>query len=125
VSTALDDARAVLAAASGVTALVGTKLYPVHAPQGSVPPFVVMSTVSDVPLHSFTNTVDDRLTNARIQIDCYAKLYKDANAIATAVEAALELASSPSLSMMRLNKLDLYDDETELYRVSADFSVWR
>lgn len=115
--------REVLVADSSIVTLVGQKLFPNAAPQGTAAPFVVLQVVSDVPENTLENT--DSLSNSRVQIDCYAERYLDAQAVAAAVDAVMKALSSPDLSAWREVSRDLYEDETQLHRVSADFSVWR
>jgi hypothetical protein len=123
VSTFVEKVRAELVAAGSVTVLVGTRVYPLAAPQGTGSPYVILTTVSDVPENAF-QADEDPLRNARVQVDCYHPTYIDAHAVATAVAGVLGALSRPDLCALRLNKRDLYDDEQQLHRVSMDFAVW-
>ena len=123
-STFVEKVRAELLAASPLTNLVGERIYPVKAPQAAVAPFVVLTVVSDVPEDSFTSTTDEALRSARMQVDSYAIGYLDAHAVAKAVKNVVGNLARSDLCGLYLTARDLYDDETELRRVSADFSVW-
>lgn len=111
---------------STVAYLVGTNIFPNVMPQGPRPTDtykgIVFQVISDVPQNTFEGS---SLRNARVQVDCYAKQYKDAQAVADAVDNALSSLSRPDLSAWRETSRDYYDNETQLHRVSMDLSVWR
>jgi hypothetical protein len=118
---------AVFSALSGdatVAGLVGTKIYPSKMPQGpraSDYKAIVYLVVSDVPANAITGDASNRLRNARVQVDCYAKRYEDAQTLAEAVDAVATVA----LNGWRETSRDIYDDEAELHRVSMDVLLWR
>lgn len=126
-TTSLGDA--IFAALTGypaLAALIGTRAYPNKLPQNEPVPALVYSVISDVPLSSMTTAVTDMLKNARVQVDAYAKTYSEVQRVALAVSAALDLRNpSPGLSAELLTPRDLFDDETQNFRVSMDFTVWR
>jgi len=114
-----------LSADATVTGLVGARIYPNRIPQGprSISyTAIVYQVVSDVPQNAFTGDASTRLRNARVQIDCYAKLYDDAQAVADAVD--LVVTTVASLKGWTETRRDLYDDEAQLHRVSMDVFVW-
>jgi hypothetical protein len=119
----------VLSADPSVAYLVGTRIYPNVAPQGPRPTdsytAIVYQVISDVPQNAFTGDATDRLRNARVQIDCYARQYKDVQAIADAVDKVISALSRPDLSAWRESSRDYYDNEAQLHRVSMDVNVWR
>ncbi len=117
--------RAVLVADAAVAALVGADVFPALMPQGTQPPAIVYSVISSVPENSLTGTASTRLSQFRVQVDCYAKTYLEAHAVAEAVDSVLDAQSSPNLSIWRESSRDDYDNEAELHRVSMDFGVWR
>lgn len=123
--TTLEAIREKLAADLPLAALVGTRIYPQVIKQGAATPAVVLTVVSEVPQNTFTGAPGSLLLSARVQVDAYAATYREAHAVADAVDAVIGALSSPSLSAYRDNKQDLYDDETQQHRVSLDFSVWR
>jgi hypothetical protein len=125
-TTFVELLRTQLIAAAGVTTLVGSspaRIYANRAPQGTATPFCVISVISDVPAASFTGVPAELLRQARVQIDAYAKTYLEAHAVADAVDLVVAALSSPDLSAIRENGVDLYDDQAELHRVSADYFV--
>lgn len=126
-ATVMEQVRAELIAASAVTDLVGQKVSPNKAPQGTEPPFLVLSVPDDVPSNSADGMVATRLRTARVQVDAYARTYLEAQAVAAAVAEVVGNLDEPSpeLSAYEEARRDLYDDEAELHRVSMDFMVSR
>lgn len=121
--THLEHVRVALSADAGVTALVGTRIYPVRAEQETLRPYIVLTTVSLDTDETLTGTVATSLKPARIQVDAYAETYKGAHALADAIDAAIGDIARPEMSIVKGAEQDLYDDETELRRVSMDFFV--
>ncbi len=124
-----ESVRTELVGASEVTALVAERVHPSVMPQGSALPAVVFSIISDVPENSFTSAASATqsiISVARLQVDCYAKTYIKAHEVAAAVDLVLSnlAGPTPKLSAWRENLRDLYDNETQLHRVSLEFSVW-
>lgn len=116
---------ALLSADAGVAALVAKRIYPQIAPQPLTKPYVVYAVVSDEPLNSLQGDTSG-LGSARVQIDCYATSYRDVQAVADAVDAVLKARNVYNdSSSLRLSRRDLYESDTKLHRVSADYSIWR
>lgn len=122
-TTFVEMIRAQLLASQAVRDLVGERVFPSLAPQGEAPPFVVLAVPSEVPANSFTSTPADVLRQATVQVDCYAKTYLGAHALADAADAVVGDLSSPDLSAVREISRDLYDDEAQLHRVSTGYAV--
>lgn len=126
--THIEALRAELVASPAVTALVGlspSRIYPVVAPQNVGVPFIVMTVVSSSPVEALHMLAEDRTQIARVQVDSYAKGYVDAHQLADAVNAVLANLSRADLNVRHEQSADLYDDETQLRRVSADYVVAR
>ncbi len=113
-----------LVADAGVTSLVAKRIFPGQVPEGSAMPAVCYSVISDLPQDSLEGGID-RLKNARLQVDCYAKTYLEAHAVAASVAAVIAALSRPDLSCVEEIARDLYDNTAELHRVSTDFGIWR
>lgn len=113
-----------LKANAAVAALVVARVFPSQAPQGTPAPYIVFQLISDVPESTVDGSAAGRLTNARLQVDCYGSTYVSAHAVATAADAVVSALSSPDLSAWRIGKRDLFDDKTQQHRVSMDFAVW-
>lgn len=111
---------AILASAP-VTALVGTRVYPMMLPQGPTFPAVVYQRISTVP---------DMLVDGpgfapiRMQLSMWATTFGGARTLADAVVTALHGYHGGELRLSRLiNLLDDYEPDTKLFRVIADFRV--
>jgi hypothetical protein len=113
-----------LSGAAAVNSIVGTRIYPNTMPQGPRPvnyTAIVYQVVSDVPANDLTGDASNRLRNVRVQIDCYAKQYDTAQALADAVDVVV----TTNLAGWRELSRDLYDDAAELHRVWMDVWLWR
>jgi hypothetical protein len=117
--------RDVLVADPTVAGLVAGRVYPGLIPPRAAFPAIVFTVVSQVPEETFEGTAATALVDSRVQIDCYAKSYDDAQKLAEAVDDALTELDDQLLRVVRLDSRDLFDDELLLHRVSTDFSVWR
>lgn len=130
--TTLEVVRGELVGDAGVTALVpAARIYAGKAKQSTAFPYIVITVVSDVPEHTLTGSIATTLRGARVQIDAYARDtatksgYRLAGEISQAIEDAIGDIATPTLSVILENVRELYDDETESHRVSADYSVYR
>lgn len=120
-----------LLADGGVAALVGTRVYPVARPQGSVFPAVTLATVSNVPV--YTNDGESGIAEARVQIDCWGETYGSVKTAARAVIAALSaFFGTVDGTVFQYVLLDGERDSREsgsnapeyLFRTQLDFRVW-
>lgn len=123
--THVQAVRDVLLAAPAVTALVGTRVYPLVAPQGVARPFLVLTMTSAVPYQTHDGRPSCLLEAARIQVDAYGLEYAATHALAMAADEVLGALDGPTLSATREGMVDGYEDETRLYRVSSDYLVHR
>ena len=82
--------KSLLGSAVGVTNIVGagTGIYPLTIPQGKDFPAVVYTVISEIPEDTKTSYGD--LDVARVQIDCLATSYEEAEDLHLAVRAALD-----------------------------------
>ncbi len=108
---------AILSAASGVTSIVGTRIFWDVAEASAAAPFVVLSLVSGVPDDELSgDTAFDRI---RVQVDCYATTKSAALTLGAAVRAAIQ----PNYGhLIGFNPAPL-DPDSRLYRDSADYEV--
>jgi hypothetical protein len=109
-----------LSTATSVTALVVDRIYPLLMPQDPTLPAVTYQRISDNPINSLSG--HGGLDNPRIQIDCWATSYSGVKTLSNAVIKAMD--SSTAYKSLRMSDQDLYEDGTEIYRVSMDFSCW-
>lgn len=106
-----------LKADSAVSALVGTRIYPLMAPQNVANPYITYQVINDNSNQCLGGSVYQNDT--RFQIDCWSTKYSEVKAIKEAVESALiGFKSSYAISNM-----DDYEDKTQLYRQLIDFKL--
>lgn len=108
---------ALLRANAAVTGVVADRIYPIAAPAGVVTPYIIYTRISSAPSADLSGAV--RAADHRVQVDVYADTFADVHALADAAQAALNDAGMP----LGVN-LDTQDQETGLYRVSFDQSIW-
>ena len=69
---------------AAVSALIGTRLWPIRAPQGQSQPYIVYRMVDMVPINHAAGTTSSNYM--RIQLDLCATTYDGAKALAVAVK---------------------------------------
>lgn len=102
-----------------LAALVSGRAYPMVAPQGVVKPYIIYHVVSNVPSVSLDGP--NGTENRRMQVDVWADTYGGAKTLEGQVKAAMAAASIVNVP---LSTRDEYESETQLFRVSMDYSVW-
>lgn len=110
----------VLLAASDVTDIVSTRIYPMRMPQRGSLPAVVYQQISNTPVNSLDG--DSGLDNLRFQITAWARTYSQAVELSEAVRNAI--AASSTLKAITENIIDTEDPDTRSYGVIADYSMW-
>ena len=116
---------------SGVSAIVGTRVFPLSLPQGSAKPAITVQRVSGAPLYADDGEVG--LEAARMQIDCWAETYSGAKLLSRAARDCLSAFSGTHEGInFRYLMLDAERDLREggsnadhyPFRTSLDFIVW-
>lgn len=98
------------------------RVYPMILPQGSVLPAVTYQVIDKPRIDTASLSGHNARVRARVQVDCWAGTYAQVKSLADATRNALLTASA--FTALNLDDRDLYEDDTHIYRVSADFSVW-
>jgi len=102
---------------SGVSALVGTRIYPLKAPQNVTNPYIVYQVIKDNSKQCIGGSTYQN--DVRFQIDCWSTKYSEVKAIKEAVLSSIEgFKSSYNISVM-----DDCEPETKLYRQIIDFKL--
>ena len=111
---------------AGVNALVGTRIYPTKAPQGTKAPHIIYDLLggADVAGHDGWES----LRTGRISYTCLAPSYGSAKAVAEVVRLALtgfrgNLSGLTVSIPQAYEDADLYDDLLGLYLVVVDFEM--
>lgn len=109
-----------LAADSGVSTLVSTRIYPVILPQDPTVPAISYQQISNTEQDG-TSTIRE----TRYQVDCWDDDFAGVESLADAVRAALEewtdTDQTPRVKMCRVvGGYHDYENDTALYRNSID-----
>lgn len=113
---------------SAVSTLVGTRIYPLRAPQDPTYPFITYNQSAEVRGH----TMDAKVTtNAAMQIHCWAKSYSGAVALADAVTSVLDtyvgtMASAEKVSAaLQQGRIDFVENEIEEedFRIILSYTI--
>jgi hypothetical protein len=113
-----------LAAHAGLTALVGTRIFPVQAEQGTTFPCLVLSQIGEDRQHAHDGFTG--FTVSQVQISVYAGSYEAAVAVAVQVTAAMEAwegATGIQAVFPRGQRDDLAPERDDVYHIPMEFEV--
>jgi hypothetical protein len=112
------DIYKVLSENSSVANIVSSRIYPIEIPQGgSVPAIVYVTDITPVKSLDGESGLDSGL----IEITCWAKDYKVAHLLASAVRAAF---IGSGIGVITGNMQDTIDEETRNYGVIINVNTW-
>lgn len=99
--------------------LVSNRCYPLQIPQNGALPAIVYQRIANTP----NNQLEGKptLDQVRMQIDAYAKTYKAAKLLGKSIRTAME--NAPFSATLQSDD-DLFEPETDVYRVSLDFYIY-
>lgn len=127
-ATVIDEGlRLFLLDSPGVTAEVGTRIYPDPLPQGATLPAITYMDISDVG--STSNDGPDCLSRTRYQFKHWAATREAARRVERATRAVLSgyRGSWPGGrrigGVFRRNTWTLYEPETKLYQAITDYGI--
>lgn len=104
-----------LSGTTAVTDLISTRVYPDVAPEGAIYPFVTFQQVSDGNLDARPLVGAATYFRTLQQIDIYARLRSEADAVANAIRGALDGATGQTWGGVAI-KAALFDQQ-----IDADF----
>jgi hypothetical protein len=116
-----------LVATAQVAALVGTRIYPQAAPQGTTADYIVYELVAAQVAHDHSGA--GGWTDTRLSYLCHASTYGAAKAIATAVRAALDgrrgsFQGTTLQAVLLIDEADAgFDEVLQMHVVAVDFRV--
>ena len=115
----------ILAANSGVTSIVSTRLYQMRVPDGGTFPCLQYQQISTVPINQKSGAACGDF--ARVQVNCYSsKSYKESSDLADAVRAALEAYSGTTTNghvVQYVEFLSAFDTIDDTAQYSGVFST--
>ena len=105
---------------AGLSALVGSKVFPLFIPSGNFLPCVTFQRIGGRPANTLSGA--SGLEEIDLQIDVWARDYDEAKAIAKAVRAAMP-PSGDVFGAHLIEDQDLYENGTTYFRVSMEYKV--
>ena len=113
---------------SGLSSLVGARIYPDVAPQDAIAPRVVWQEISEIQANDLGGSVETGgLNRYLIQVTSWAKGAErgatKAREVDTQVRLAMNAASGFKTLLLDSRALD-YEPETSLHGYQSDFGVW-
>ena len=106
---------------AGLSALVGSKVFPLFIPTGNYLPCITFQGIGGRPANTLSG--HSGLEEIDLQIDVWARDYCEAKDVAKAVRAAMP-PSDPQFSAHLIEDQDLYEDGTNYFHVGMEFKVW-
>lgn len=111
---------------AGLSALVGSRIYPSVLPQDPTLPAVTYFRVSTPRERAFKRSL---LPQGMFQLDCWATTYPDAKDVAEQVRLALDMyrgtmGTETVLVSIIVNERDLYDPETGYWHPLVEVEIW-
>lgn len=119
----------VLVADSGISGLVGERIYPRRLPEGTELPAISWFRVSTQRIYTYDPYPEtDAWATARVQFNCWSTFEEEADRVGEAVLLCLSgygstLGGELIGSSFAVNDLDLYDSEVEIFRRVLDFYI--
>lgn len=97
--------------------------YPGIIPQGSnAASAIVYNVITGSRMRGLCG--DQSMINTRVQVDCYATTLLGAETLMVEVQAAMTTDGADFKVSEITDNGDSYDVDSDLYRLSADFSLW-
>jgi hypothetical protein len=110
------------ASPSAVSALVGSRVYYVKAPQSVTRPYVVYSLVAGVPQNQLEGTPG--IQQYRVQVDAYVDETAGADAARALIQACRDELEWGDRAHCISENFIAFEEDTKLFRASGDFSLW-
>jgi hypothetical protein len=112
-----------LTADADLAAIVSTRIYPVHLPEGTTLPALSYFMVDNPPDYSHDGITT--LEHPRYQFDCWATSHVNVIALQDAVKAALNRFRTLGIRVTFIGSArDLSEIELKLWRRSIDAVIW-
>lgn len=93
------------------------RIWPLFLPEKGVYPAITYQNITEIP-HNHLKGASD-VENSRLQIDIWAESYGEVKELFQEVKTSMN-----GISSLLIGTRHEYEENTKLYRVSADFSVW-
>ena len=120
-STIAQDIYTTLAGYTGLSALVGAKVYPSIVPDGANASYVVWDEIATVPVNGLDG--HHGLNNYHVQVVSIAVTGEAARAVAAQVRNAMRAATLFKALEVDYGTVD-FEVGSKLYGMRSDFSLW-
>lgn len=113
---------------AGVSALIGTRLYPLVLPQNPTLPAASYQVISGDSAYTI-GTQAAQIRKPRFQISAWASSYDTAKSVIRAIRTALDhqTASWSGVTVLGVvfegEEIDFYDSETKEYQITAEVII--
>ncbi len=121
----------ILNAHAGLQALVGNgdspetyRIYNMVRPQDNAVPSITIHKISQQRETTMSDSGGAGVENMRSRFTIYADKLSDAEAVAEQARLALKAAASATFKSVQVFMTDNYEDDTHLYQVIVDHSIW-
>jgi hypothetical protein len=98
----------------------GDNVFALILPHDGLRPAITYQVITEAPINSFQGS--SGLDRVRLQIDSWAKTYDAALQLEDQIRPLMEAAGFKGLRETRRSE---FEEDTKLYRVSADYWVWQ
>lgn len=99
----------------------GAKVFPIVAPEGETPPFIVYQFIGDDVIRSHEEVVMDR---ELVQVSVWSRKISEMDTISQSITDALDGNRTDFKLAVRTGKFDAADPDSNLYRRVLDFMIW-
>jgi hypothetical protein len=103
-------------------ALAGGQVYPDVAPANTAPPYITYQVVGGEPINFMTGEKPSA-TNARLQVNAWARSRIEASQLGVQIEDAIR-AAVVLLPEVISGRVSTFDEATKYRGTMQDFSVW-
>ena len=123
-----EELQTYLLTQTGLTDLVGQRIYPATLPQDTINPAVSYEVTNDSPEHTMSSDADNP-RKPLITYNVWADTYPSGQAVAEQIRTALmdKTGTLTTRVLQRIfweNQYDLYEDDTDTHHIVVDFIVW-
>jgi Protein of unknown function (DUF3168) len=113
---ALKYVRDTLVAAPAVTAIVGSKIFPVQLPESTTPPMISLHRISATPENSLGGFSGIDVTV--VAVDCWAADYQGLLALRDAVRTCMQAAG-----WIMATEVEEFNDPVRVYHISQHWNI--
>lgn len=111
---------------AGVSALVGTRIFPAVMEQGTDMPAICYTIIGADRIPALTQDTD--LVNTLVQIDSYSETYPNVRDTHQAVRSAMQRYQGTNATIEVVDvtiedERDIREEETKLFRTSVDYLI--